>query len=224
MKRLIYLFAAVAFVLTGCSEGPDTWPVDPPPSGKPFINLSSDGIEFDLEADTRTLDVDTNVTEITCKPFDKWCEAGYANGVLTVSVSENNTYVARKTTVEVRGGNLVRQVFVTQNGIKVFAPADIFTDGTCSELKPGIGLSDIDKITDGFYKTLATGLFDGTYEEFKDALYKMGETPLPRWVREKVEENDAERYQTIFARHEGAVAAPTPGVGLPPPRKGISEA
>ncbi len=55
-------------------------------------------------------------------------------------------------------------------------------------------------------------LFDGTYEEFKEALYKMGETPLPKWIREKVEELDAERYQTIFAKHEGAVAAPTAGL------------
>ncbi len=55
-------------------------------------------------------------------------------------------------------------------------------------------------------------LFDGSYEEFKEALYRLGETPLPRWVREKVEEDDAERYQTLFAMHEGAVAAPTPGM------------
>ena len=55
-------------------------------------------------------------------------------------------------------------------------------------------------------------LFDGTYEEFKDALYKMGETPLPKWVREKVEEEDAERYQTIYATNEGAVAVPTAGL------------
>ena len=55
-------------------------------------------------------------------------------------------------------------------------------------------------------------LFDGSYEEFKEALFRMGETPLPRWVREKVEPEDAERYQTIFARHEGAVAAPTAGM------------
>ena len=55
-------------------------------------------------------------------------------------------------------------------------------------------------------------LFDGSYEEFKEALYRLGETPLPRWVREKVEEEDAERYQTIFAKHEGAVAAPTAGM------------
>ena len=55
-------------------------------------------------------------------------------------------------------------------------------------------------------------LFDGSYEEFKEALYRLGETPLPRWVSEKVEEEDAENYQTIFAKHEGAVAAPTAGM------------
>ena len=55
-------------------------------------------------------------------------------------------------------------------------------------------------------------LFDGSYEEFKEALYNLGETPLPLWVREKVEPEDAEWYQTIFAKHEGAVAAPTAGL------------
>ena len=55
-------------------------------------------------------------------------------------------------------------------------------------------------------------LFDGPYEEFKETLFRMGETPLPRWVREKVEPLDAERYQTIFASKEGAVAAPTAGM------------
>ena len=55
-------------------------------------------------------------------------------------------------------------------------------------------------------------LFDGSYEEFKQTLFGLGETPLPKWVREKVEPEDAERYQTIFARHEGAVAAPTAGM------------
>ena len=55
-------------------------------------------------------------------------------------------------------------------------------------------------------------LFDGTYEEFRAALYKLGETPLPKWIRDKVEPIDAERYQTIFATEEGAVAAPTAGL------------
>ena len=55
-------------------------------------------------------------------------------------------------------------------------------------------------------------LFDGSYEEFKEALYNLGEMRLPRWVREKVEPEDEEWYQTIFAKHEGAVAAPTAGL------------
>ncbi len=55
-------------------------------------------------------------------------------------------------------------------------------------------------------------LYDGPHEEFRDALYQLGETPLPRWVREKVEPEDAERYQTIYAQNEGAVVAPTAGL------------
>jgi len=55
-------------------------------------------------------------------------------------------------------------------------------------------------------------LFDGSYDEFKETLFKLGETPLPRWVRQKVEPEDAERYQTIFAAKEGAVVAPTAGM------------
>jgi S-adenosylmethionine:tRNA ribosyltransferase-isomerase len=55
-------------------------------------------------------------------------------------------------------------------------------------------------------------LFDGPYEEFKKTLYGLGETPLPKFINRPVEENDRERYQTIFAKHEGAVAAPTAGL------------
>ena len=55
-------------------------------------------------------------------------------------------------------------------------------------------------------------LFDGTYEEFKDTLYKLGETPLPKFINRPVEEEDALRYQTVYAEHEGAVAAPTAGL------------
>ncbi len=55
-------------------------------------------------------------------------------------------------------------------------------------------------------------LFDGSYEEFKKALYEQGETPLPRFIKRPVEKEDQERYQTIFAKHDGAVAAPTAGM------------
>ncbi len=55
-------------------------------------------------------------------------------------------------------------------------------------------------------------LFDGSYEEFKDTLYNLGETPLPKFINRPVEEEDALRYQTVYAEHEGAVAAPTAGL------------
>lgn len=55
-------------------------------------------------------------------------------------------------------------------------------------------------------------LYDGPYDEFKEALYNLGETPLPKLIGRPVEENDADRYQTIYAKHEGAVAAPTAGL------------
>ncbi|MDR0385837.1 MAG: tRNA preQ1(34) S-adenosylmethionine ribosyltransferase-isomerase QueA [Prevotellaceae bacterium] len=55
-------------------------------------------------------------------------------------------------------------------------------------------------------------LFDGNYDEFKSALFKLGEVPLPRWVRKKVESIDEDRYQTIYAKHEGAVAPPFAGL------------
>ncbi len=55
-------------------------------------------------------------------------------------------------------------------------------------------------------------LFDGSYEDFRNKLTELGETPLPKYIKRDVEPEDAERYQTIFAKNEGAVAAPTAGL------------
>lgn len=55
-------------------------------------------------------------------------------------------------------------------------------------------------------------LFDGPYEEFKAKITELGETPLPKYIKRSVEPEDEERYQTIFAKEEGAVAAPTAGL------------
>lgn len=55
-------------------------------------------------------------------------------------------------------------------------------------------------------------LYDGTYEEFRKKLNEMGQTPLPKYIKRDVEPSDEERYQTIYAKHEGAVAAPTAGL------------
>ncbi len=55
-------------------------------------------------------------------------------------------------------------------------------------------------------------LFEGTHEEFKQKIMELGETPLPKYIKREVEPQDEERYQTIFAEVEGAVAAPTAGL------------
>lgn len=55
-------------------------------------------------------------------------------------------------------------------------------------------------------------LYDGSYEEFREKLQELGKTPLPKYIKRAVEPLDAERYQTIYAKKEGAVAAPTAGL------------
>ncbi|MEZ5172579.1 MAG: tRNA preQ1(34) S-adenosylmethionine ribosyltransferase-isomerase QueA [Bacteroidia bacterium] len=55
-------------------------------------------------------------------------------------------------------------------------------------------------------------LFDGPHEEFKKVLYSLGETPIPKYINRAPDEEDEERFQTVYARNEGAVAAPTAGL------------
>lgn len=55
-------------------------------------------------------------------------------------------------------------------------------------------------------------LYDGPHDEFKDALYALGETPLPEYINRKAEPEDAEWYQCIYAKNEGAVMAPAAGL------------
>ncbi len=55
-------------------------------------------------------------------------------------------------------------------------------------------------------------LFNGDDQEFKTVLDSMGETPLPKYIKRKPNDEDRERYQTVYAKYEGAVAAPTAGM------------
>jgi len=55
-------------------------------------------------------------------------------------------------------------------------------------------------------------LFDGDDNAFRQMLETLGETPLPKYIKRKPEEEDKERYQTVYAKYEGAVAAPTAGL------------
>jgi S-adenosylmethionine:tRNA ribosyltransferase-isomerase len=55
-------------------------------------------------------------------------------------------------------------------------------------------------------------LWEGSDDEFRQVLEMLGETPLPKYIKRKPDEEDKERYQTVYAKHEGAVAAPTAGL------------
>ncbi|MEE2605203.1 MAG: tRNA preQ1(34) S-adenosylmethionine ribosyltransferase-isomerase QueA, partial [Bacteroidota bacterium] len=55
-------------------------------------------------------------------------------------------------------------------------------------------------------------LYDGTYEKFREKLLELGQTPLPKYIKREEEDFDKDRYQTIYAKNVGAVAAPTAGL------------
>ena len=55
-------------------------------------------------------------------------------------------------------------------------------------------------------------LYDGPHDEFKKALYALGEPPLPPFIHRPAEPEDEERFQTIFAKNEGAVTVPAAGL------------
>lgn len=55
-------------------------------------------------------------------------------------------------------------------------------------------------------------LFDGPDEDYRKLLASLGETPLPKYIKRRPDEQDKERYQTVYAKYEGAVAAPTAGL------------
>ena len=59
-------------------------------------------------------------------------------------------------------------------------------------------------------------LWDDNDESFKKMLELLGETPLPKYIKRKPDEEDKERFQTVYAKHEGAVVAPTAGLHFSP--------
>ncbi|PCJ67610.1 MAG: tRNA preQ1(34) S-adenosylmethionine ribosyltransferase-isomerase QueA [Bacteroidetes bacterium] len=55
-------------------------------------------------------------------------------------------------------------------------------------------------------------LFDGTDQEFKNVVNKLGHTPIPKYLDRESTKEDEEMYQTIFAEIEGAIAPPAAGL------------
>jgi S-adenosylmethionine:tRNA ribosyltransferase-isomerase len=66
----------------------------------------------------------------------------------------------------------------------------------------------IEKKTDHFIIELSWG----TTISFAEVLHLAGAIPLPPYIKRDPEDSDTERYQTVYANHEGSVAAPTAGL------------
>ena len=47
-------------------------------------------------------------------------------------------------------------------------------------------------------------LFDGTYDEFRQKLKDLGQTPIPKYINREPDQEDLERFQTIYAKNEGS--------------------
>ncbi len=59
-------------------------------------------------------------------------------------------------------------------------------------------------------------LFDGGPKDFYQMINRLGQTPLPKYIDREAEEDDKDRFQTIFAKNTGAVAAPSAGLHFTP--------
>lgn len=66
-----------------------------------------------------------------------------------------------------------------------------------------------EKLTDAY--VVEFSWTPGNYS-FAEIIEQAGEVPLPPYIKRKAQEGDKERYQTIYARHDGSVAAPTAGL------------
>jgi S-adenosylmethionine:tRNA ribosyltransferase-isomerase len=77
-------------------------------------------------------------------------------------------------------------------------------DGTAVKLKAEL----TEKLSDAYIVQLS---WDPGNYSFAEIINHAGETPLPPYIKRKAVETDAERYQTIYSKNEGSVAAPTAG-------------
>jgi len=67
----------------------------------------------------------------------------------------------------------------------------------------------IKKLSDG---ALIEFRWDNDQISFSEIMEGMGQTPIPPYLEREAEEIDTERYQTVYSKYQGSVAAPTAGL------------
>ncbi len=135
----------------------------------------------------------------------------------TLVVNDSKVFPARLYGSKEKTGAKI-EVFLLRELNKEYHLWDVLVD-PARKIRVGNKLyfGDNDLVAEVIDNTTSRGrtirfLFDGSDELFYKTIDLLGETPLPRNIKREVEPEDRERYQTIFAEHVGAVAAPTAGL------------
>ncbi len=136
------------------------------------LKLSRDTIFFDIEGGMKSVEIKTNQEwwQVTKSEDTTWYSVkefrdadGYEMLTITLGSSEGFSTREAKLTIDA-GGVYSEDLYIIQRGSKPLY-SELFTDFSCSELKPEVKQSDIDKIEDELYRKLATELLNGTYEK-----------------------------------------------------------
>jgi S-adenosylmethionine:tRNA ribosyltransferase-isomerase len=87
------------------------------------------------------------------------------------------------------------------------------SDGEVIDIADGRLMAEVEETSENGTRLLR---FKCAPESFPRLLEECGETPLPPYIRRAPSPEDAQRYQTVYAQEEGAVAAPTAGLHFSP--------
>jgi S-adenosylmethionine:tRNA ribosyltransferase-isomerase len=107
------------------------------------------------------------------------------------------------------GGGRIELLLVERTGERewdaLVKPGKRARPGTSIELAPGLAAEVVGKDEEGCYRVRFS-------EPIEPHLERLGHVPLPPYIHRPDTAEDRERYQTVFARRPGAIAAPTAGL------------
>lgn len=182
------------------------------------FNLPSELIAFypsDNRDESRLMVIHKKTGQIEHKIFKDILQ--YFDEGDTLVVNDTKVFPARMYGNKEKTGAKI-EVFLLRELNREYKLWDVLVD-PARKIRVGNKLyfGDSDLVAEVIDNTTSRGrtirfLTDATGEDFYKLIDELGETPLPRYIKREVEESDRDRYQTIFASHKGAVAAPTAGL------------
>ena len=157
--------------------------------------------------DSRLLCIDRKTGTYRDKQFSHLPELLQPDDLLIFN--DTKVIAARLHGVKDTGGKveiLVERVIDEKKIVAQIRASKVPRPGTTIELEGGHRLVVQEKKEDFYFLTVTGEL------SIFNMLDQIGRVPLPPYIRREPDQADGDRYQTVFARHLGAVAAPTAGL------------